>query len=50
MERRGFAWFPIVRLRGEVYFRFGVFNYRSTTRDVDATLTHIATVARALRL
>lgn len=50
VERRGFAWFPIVMLRGEVYFRFGVFNYRSTTRDVDATLAHIVTVARALRL
>ena len=50
VERRGFAWFPIVRLRGAIYFRFGIFNYRSTTRDVDATLAHIATVARALRL
>jgi aromatic-L-amino-acid decarboxylase len=50
VERRGFAWFPIVRLQGEIYFRFGIFNYRTTTRDVDATLAHIASVARALRL
>ena len=50
VERRGFAWFPIVRLQGEVYFRFGIFNHRTTARDVDATLAHIAAVARALRL
>jgi aromatic-L-amino-acid/L-tryptophan decarboxylase len=50
VERRGFAWFPIVRLEGEVYFRLGIFNYRTTTRDVDATLAHIARVARALGL
>jgi L-2,4-diaminobutyrate decarboxylase len=50
VERRGFAWFPIVRLQGEVYFRFGIFNYRTTARDVDATLAHIAAVAGALGL
>jgi aromatic-L-amino-acid decarboxylase len=50
VERRGFAWFPIVRLQGEVYFRFGIFNHRTTPRDVDATLAHIAAVARALGL
>jgi aromatic-L-amino-acid decarboxylase len=50
VERRGFAWFPIVRLDGEVYFRFGIFNYRTTTRDVDATLAHIASLASRLAL
>jgi len=50
VERRGFAWFPIVRLDGEVYFRLGIFNPRTTTRDVDATLAHVVAIARALGL
>ncbi|HEX9427446.1 MAG TPA: hypothetical protein VGA64_06620, partial [Candidatus Polarisedimenticolia bacterium] len=45
IERRGFAWFPTIVLRGEVHFRFGVFNYRTTEKDVDAVLDHIVKVA-----
>lgn len=45
IERRGFAWFPTIILRGEVHFRFGVFNYRTTDKDVDAVLAHIVRVA-----
>jgi aromatic-L-amino-acid decarboxylase len=41
VERGGYAWFPAIILRGEVYFRFGVFNYRTTFRDVDDVLGHI---------
>ena len=44
-ERGGYAWFPTILLRGEVYFRFGVFNYRTTCRDVDDVLRHILRIA-----
>jgi aromatic-L-amino-acid decarboxylase len=50
VERRGRAWFPILRLDDEVWFRFGVFNYRTTERDTDAVLAHIVRVARDLDL
>lgn len=45
VERRGFAWFPTVMMDGAVWFRFGVFNHRTTTRDVDRVMAHIARVA-----
>jgi len=45
IERRGFAWFPTIVLRDEVHFRFGIFNYRTTEKDVDAVLDHIVRVA-----
>jgi aromatic-L-amino-acid/L-tryptophan decarboxylase len=48
IERRGFAWFPTIRLDGAVWFRFGVFNYRTTRRDVDEVLEHIGRVAEDL--
>ena len=45
VERRGYAWFPTVMIDGAVWFRFGVFNHRTTTRDVDRVLAHLARVA-----
>jgi len=50
VERRGYAWFPTLRLDGEVYFRFGIFNYRTRDEDVAAVLRHIARVAAGRRL
>jgi hypothetical protein len=50
VERRGYAWFPTLRLDGDVYFRFGIFNYRTRDEDVAAVLRHIARVAAGLRL
>jgi aromatic-L-amino-acid/L-tryptophan decarboxylase len=50
VERRGYAWFPTLRLDGAVYFRFGIFNYRTRDEDVAAVLRHVARVARGLRL
>jgi glutamate/tyrosine decarboxylase-like PLP-dependent enzyme len=50
VERRGFAWFPTIVLDGAVWFRFGVFNHRTTMRDVDRVLRHIARVAMDLGL
>jgi glutamate/tyrosine decarboxylase-like PLP-dependent enzyme len=45
VERRGFAWFPIVRLRGEVYpLRCST---TAAPRATSTTLAHIVTVARA---
>jgi glutamate/tyrosine decarboxylase-like PLP-dependent enzyme len=50
VERQGFAWFPAIVLRGEVFFRLGVFNYRTTEKDVDETLAHIVRTAARLGL
>jgi aromatic-L-amino-acid decarboxylase len=48
IERGGSAWFPPILLGGAVYFRFGVFNYRTTPRDVDAVLALIRKTAGSL--
>jgi len=48
IERSGFAWFPTIVLRGDVYFRFGVFNYSTTERDVAAVLQRIRRVGARL--
>ena len=48
VERRGYAWFPTVRMAGAVWLRFGVFNYRTTPTDVDRTLVHVKRVAKDL--
>jgi L-2,4-diaminobutyrate decarboxylase len=48
VERRGFAWFPVIALGGAVWFRLGVFNYRTTNHDVDRVLEHIVRVAADL--
>jgi glutamate/tyrosine decarboxylase-like PLP-dependent enzyme len=45
VERRGEAWFPAIVLDGEVWLRLGVFNYRTTERDVDRVLRAIARAA-----
>jgi hypothetical protein len=50
IERSGAAWFPNIVLRGDVYFRFGVFNYLTTEADADAVLRLILRVARRLRV
>jgi len=50
VERRGYAWFPTVMIDGAVWFRFGVFNHRTMTRDVDQVLAHLAKVAADLGL
>jgi aromatic-L-amino-acid decarboxylase len=50
VERGGFAWFPTIVLRGDVYFRFGVFNARTRERDVDETLAHVRRTAALLGL
>jgi aromatic-L-amino-acid decarboxylase len=50
VERRGFAWFPAIVLRGEVYLRLGISNYRTSERDVDDTLAHIRRTALRLGL
>jgi aromatic-L-amino-acid decarboxylase len=50
IERSGAAWFPNIVLRGDVYFRFGVFNYLTTEEDVDAVLRLILRVAKRLRV
>jgi aromatic-L-amino-acid decarboxylase len=50
IERRGFAWFPAIDLRGDVFFRLGIFNYRTSERDVDDTLAHIRRTAARLGL
>ena len=42
VERSGEAWFPGIRLDGEVWLRIGVFNYRTTGADVDRLLRAIA--------
>ncbi|HUD71748.1 MAG TPA: pyridoxal-dependent decarboxylase [Dongiaceae bacterium] len=48
VERRGFAWFPTVRMGNAVWLRFGVFNHRTTPRDVDDVLAHLKRVAADL--
>lgn len=48
IEKGGSAWFPPILLRGAVYFRFGIFNYRTTRQDVDAVLALIRRTARSL--
>ena len=48
VERRGFAWFPTVRMGDAVWLRFGVFNPRTTPADVDAVLAHLKRVAGAI--
>jgi aromatic-L-amino-acid decarboxylase len=50
VERRGRVWFPTLLLEGEVYFRFGIFNYRTSEEDVAFALRHIASVAAGRRL
>lgn len=45
IERGGYAWFPTILLRGDVYHRFGIFNYRTTSRDVNEVLDHIRLTA-----
>jgi aromatic-L-amino-acid decarboxylase len=50
VERRGFAWFPAVVLRGDVYLRLGISNYRTSERDVDDTLAYIRRTAVRLGL
>jgi hypothetical protein len=50
VERRGFAWFPAIVLRGEVYLRLGISNYRTTEQDVDDALAHIRRTAVRLGL
>ena len=50
VERRGFAWFPAVVLNEDVYLRLGISNYRTSERDVEATLAHIRRTASRLGL
>jgi glutamate/tyrosine decarboxylase-like PLP-dependent enzyme len=50
IERGGFAWFPTIVLRDTVYFRFGVFNPRTSERDVDKVLAHVLRTAARLGL
>jgi aromatic-L-amino-acid decarboxylase len=48
IEKDGAAWFPPILLDGAVFFRFGIFNYRTTRHDVDAVLALIRRTARSL--
>ena len=50
VERGGFAWFPTIVIGRAVHFRFGVFNYLTRNRDVDAVLMHIRRTASSLGL
>ena len=50
IERSGKAWFPVIALKEGVYFRFGIFNYRTTSRDVDAALRLIRKTAAGVRV
>src|SRR5439155_3717191 len=45
VESGGYAWFPAIVLEGAVYFRFGVFNYQTSEKDVDDVLAHIRRLA-----
>jgi aromatic-L-amino-acid decarboxylase len=49
IERSGKAWFPAIALKEGVYFRFGIFNYRTTSRDVDEVLRLIRKTAAGIR-
>ncbi len=48
IEREGFAWFPTIILRRAVYFRFGIFNYRTSDRDVASVLARIRRTGASL--
>jgi len=48
IEKGGFAWFPTIAMDGEVFFRFGIFNYLTRNEDVDAVLSHIRKTAARL--
>jgi len=48
VERRGFAWFPNIVIGQTVFFRFGIFNYKTAPTDVDAVLAHIRKTATRL--
>lgn len=50
VEREGRAWFPAIWLQDTVWLRFGIFNDRTTERDVDATLEIVARAAVRLGL
>lgn len=50
VEKGGFAWFPTIAMGRTVYFRFGVFNYQTGRKDVDAVLDHIRRTAGSIRL
>jgi aromatic-L-amino-acid decarboxylase len=50
VEKGGFAWFPTIAMGRTVYFRFGVFNYQTGRKDVDAVLDHIRRMAASMRL
>ncbi|HYV18381.1 MAG TPA: pyridoxal-dependent decarboxylase [Verrucomicrobiae bacterium] len=45
VERGGEAWFPAIVLDGEVWLRIGVFNYRTTEKDIDRLLRAIVRAA-----
>jgi len=48
VERGGYAWFPTIVIGRTVFFRFGIFNYMTGPRDVDAVLAHIRRTASYL--
>jgi aromatic-L-amino-acid decarboxylase len=50
IEKDGFAWFPTTAIDGEVYLKFGVFNYLTGPGDVDAVLRRIRRTAASLGL
>lgn len=45
VERSGEAWFPAIVLDGEVWLRIGVFNYRTSEKDIDRLLRAIVRAA-----
>ena len=45
VERSGEAWFPAIRLDGAVWLRIGVFNYRTTEKDIGRLLHAIVRAA-----
>lgn len=48
VERAGRAWFPAIWLGDTVWLRFGVFNDRTTARDVETTLAIVARAGETL--
>ncbi|MCZ6695453.1 MAG: pyridoxal-dependent decarboxylase, partial [Acidobacteria bacterium] len=50
IEKTGRAWFPVILLSRGIYFRLGVFNYRTGADDVEATLRLIREAAMGLKL